>query len=161
MIADGSGPSTVLIVALLAAAAGSDAALRRIPNALSVSIAAVGLFQVVATRGPVPALLHVLAALLLGAALVLVWRRGLLGGGDVKLAVACAAWLGPRSLATFLAATALAGGVLCVVAALASLARTSTVAGCAGPLTLRERIGRATVPYGAAIAAGAVLAASR
>lgn len=161
MAADGSGSSMLLVVALLAASAGADAALRRIPNALPASIAAVGLFQVVTSRGPVAGLAHVVVAVLFGAALVFVWRRRLLGGGDVKLAVACALWLGPESLATFLAATAVTGGAMSVAGALASLARTSGAAGGAGPLSVRERIGRATVPYGAAIAAGAVFAASR
>lgn len=160
MTAGGSAPATLLIVALLAASAGADAALRRIPNALPVSIGAVGLWQVVTTRGPVAALVNLLVAAALGALLVWAWRRRLLGGGDVKLAVACAAWLGPGSLVTFGAATAITGGALSIVTALAALARRSAGAADATP-SIRERIGRATVPYGAAIAAGAVFASSR
>lgn len=161
MNVDGSGTSMLALVALLAASAGADAASRRIPNALTVSIAAVGLLHAVTTSGPASALVNIAVAVLLGAALAWAWRRGFLGGGDVKLAVACAVWLGPRSLATFLAATAISGGALAVVCALASPGPGSAGAAPDARLPFRERIRGATVPYGAAIAAGAVYAASR
>jgi len=66
-----------------------------------------------------------------------------MGGGDVKLAAALALWFSPQSTVKFLVVTSLAGGVLTL-----------------GVLALhraRRREGRPEVPYGVAIAFGALV----
>jgi prepilin peptidase CpaA len=68
---------------------------------------------------------------------------GMMGGGDVKLAAALALWFSPQSTIRFLVVTSLAGGVLTL-----------------GVLALRRarrREGRPEVPYGVAIAFGALV----
>lgn len=147
----------VLLTPLLAASASADVAGRRIPNALTLSIAAAGLLFVAFTRGGFAVAVNVAAAALLGVALVLAWSRRMLGGGDVKLFAASAVWLGPGRLLTFLAATAIAGGLLAIATAAGSALKTAAAG---GPFAL-VRIPRPTVPYGAAIAAGALFSMAR
>lgn len=155
---------SVGIVALLAAAA-CDLAFRLIPNALPVLVALAGA-GLRLSQGVSALLLGLLLAAGLGALLLLAWRRGLLGGGDLKLLVACALFLPAALLAPFLLATALAGGVIALVhlglrpllpARLGPAPR-----GAALPRRLLRaeawRIRRGALPYAAAIAAGAIAA---
>ena len=67
---------------------------------------------------------------------------GAMGGGDVKLAAALALWFSPQGTLKFIVIMSLAGGLLTlIVAALHKM---------------RGREGRPEVPYGIAIAAGAM-----
>ena len=68
-----------------------------------------------------------------------------MGGGDAKLLAAASLWFGFENLLPFLAATALAGGVLSLAYLAFSAARVGL-----GQDTVIAR----NVPYGAAIAAG-------
>lgn len=150
--------------ALLVAGGGSDLARRRVPNAVSGGVLLAGL-GVQLSKGPASAALALLGGLLLGAALTLAWRARLVGGGDVKLAAAagvCAGWSG---LPLYLAATALAGGVVSVVCYAASppqaqaRVRSSLTAVALGLGPGSGAPGqRVSVPYGVAIAAGALIA---
>jgi prepilin peptidase CpaA len=103
---------TVVCFLLIVASSLHDIAARTIPNALSVAIALLG---------AVARLLHgeiasgMIAALLLFGVAVFCWRRGWLGGGDVKLLGAAALALPPASVLTFVAAVAIAGGLLAMV----------------------------------------------
>jgi len=152
-----------LALCLLAAAALSDVAFRRIPNGIA---AALGLIGVVRHGAFGVAALGVAlcAAATVGAAAAALWHRGLLGGGDVKLIAAAALLVPTASVPALLLAIPLAGGVL----ALAHLAL-RPVAGGFGARAVRgasvprrllrheaRRIARgAPLPYGVAIAAGA------
>lgn len=100
-----------IFVAGMLAAAASDLARRRIPNALNVAIFLGGLLAQAAGGGPA-ALGQGLAGAAVALALLLpLFYVRWLGGGDVKLAVAFGAWLGP--VAGFWAtAFGLAGGGL-------------------------------------------------
>lgn len=129
-------------------AAASDVATRRIPNRLVAALAALGLARLglglAAGASPLAATADLglgLAVFALGAVL---FRFGVLGGGDVKLMAAGALWLGLGSAWTFLAGTALAGGALAV-----GMVTWLSVAGRGRP--------RPSLPYGVAIAAGGVL----
>ena len=99
------------------------------------------------------------------ALLFIFWQRGGIGGGDVKLAGAVAIWIGPRLLPAYWLAAALAGGVVAAVCLLASrrgvrqeIRQNLTLA--ALHKMMPDVPGRirwpASVPYGVAIAAGAV-----
>ncbi len=95
------------------------------------------------------------AALVLGMAMFAV---GWIGGGDGKLLAACALWMGWPAVAPFLLYTALAGGALTfAVLALRSGWVAPLVAG--GPVWVR-RLGQqgGDLPYGVAIATGALIA---
>lgn len=87
------------------------------------------------------------------AAGMLAWQARLVGGGDVKLLAAVAVWAGPSGLIPLVVATALAGGALAVVELLRAQLmswRTSPDTAVDGQRT------PPTIPYGAAICAGAV-----
>lgn len=94
-------------------------------------------------------------ALVLGAGM---FAAGWIGGGDGKLLAACALWLGWPAVLPFMLYTALAGGVLTfLILALRSGWVAPVLAG--GPAWMR-RLGTqgGDLPYGAAIAAGALAA---
>jgi prepilin peptidase CpaA len=85
----------------------------------------------------------------------LLFSRGFVGGGDVKLLAAATLWAGPGMTPALLALTALLGGALAIAKLSAAVLRgvlgsTSTVAG----IGLARA---APVPYGVAIAAAALL----
>jgi prepilin peptidase CpaA len=82
----------------------------RIPNALTATLAAAALLFAWPHGGAEWAARGLSFALLGGAALGLHAARGL-GGGDVKLLAATGLWIPAPSLALFVLALALAGGV--------------------------------------------------
>ena len=106
MLHDGS--SLVVVLTLLAALTLSAASFRDI-ICRSVALGVVARF----------ADSHLLMGLLAGAVVFLVamtfWRRGWLGGADVKLLTGCAIVVPPSQVALFLAAMALAGGIHALV----------------------------------------------
>ena len=75
---------------------------------------------------------------------------GMMGGGDVKLAAAIALWFQPVTTLWFLVITSLAGGVLTLIV-LALHKRRATPPADGDPAAERPE-----VPYGVAIAAGAL-----
>lgn len=106
-----------------------------------------------------------LVALTLFVVLLLLHSRQVLGGGDVKLLVALAIGLPPYGVLYLLVATALAGGVLCMVhLTMRHLPRPRTPPPKSSRLRRvyaieRWRILRhAPLPYGVAIASGGIWA---
>ncbi len=104
--------SSILCIGLILAASLHDIATRTIPDRLVLALAAVGL-TISVING------HVLGSLLAAGAIFVVtalcWRRGWIGGGDVKLLGAAALGLPPHSVFAFAAAVAFAGGLLAVL----------------------------------------------
>ena len=144
-------------------AAISDVRTLRIPNILCGAIAAlfVAHAAVDLTIGETAAALG-LAALTLVAGFV-GFARGWIGGGDVKLMTVCMAWAGPGQAAEFLIVTGLAGGAI-ALALLSPFAPRSTIGlqrHWPQPLTANTAAMRAPMPYGVAIAAGALAVAAR
>jgi prepilin peptidase CpaA len=154
----------LVAVGILSIIAYGDVRTRRIPNALSVAIATLGLIRITLAHDPVAAA-HTLA----GAAAIfittfLLFWRGAIGGGDAKLVAAMALLIGYHDLFGFLFLMSLCGGAL----ALAILARDklrlrlrrfSRPAGMRSP-KIPECIAAAapsTVPYGVAIAAAGAI----
>ncbi len=150
---------------LLLAAALHDLAARTIPNLVPVLLAAAGLsahfFAGDALRAALAA-----AAVFVGAWLC--WRAGWLGGGDVKLLAGGACILPVTHIPGFLAAVAIAGGLLGLVYVCArALARRGPLPPFSVPASLPRRAWRAELwrlrrgaplPYGVAIAAAGVFA---
>jgi prepilin peptidase CpaA len=141
---------SVLAIAVFAAAAITDSLRRRIPNLLSAALALLGAARIalaLAAGGGAAALcLDVLAASAIFVLAAFGFRFGMLGGGDVKLLAAGVLWLGAAALLPYLAATALAGGLLAVLFVAWRMARPPSARG-SGP----------SLPYGVAIAAGGIL----
>ena len=102
---------TVAALALLVAAALCDAATRLIPNTIPLALLVIGIVDH-AVNGHLGWALA--AGLAVFAVFVLLWRYHLVGGGDVKLVGAAVVALPLSSIASFLLAVALAGGVLAI-----------------------------------------------
>lgn len=148
-------------MALLLAAGAEDFATRLVSNRLSLALALCG----VGLRWREGALwIGLLAALAVFLAGAFCWRRGWLGGGDVKLLGAAALFVAPARIPALLLATSLAGGVLALLyLALAALPPAAPARPRAAWLPARLlrierwRIRRhGPLPYASAIAAGAV-----
>jgi Flp pilus assembly protein protease CpaA len=153
--------------ALLVTAALWDVRKRKIPNILSAALGTTGLVARADLRGW-PALASGAAAAL--ALIVLLWHawtRGRIGGGDTKLAAGAAAWIGLGSLPLYLLFGAVSGGVVATICYLrSSRAARSEIRGnlalAAHGIALPEApirggAGRVSVPYGAAVAAAALV----
>lgn len=152
-----------LAVSLLLAV-GWDLRGRRIPNWLCGATALAGLGARLWNDGGLSALAGVGAAVVTMTVLFPFWRRGGIGGGDVKLAAAVAVAIGLPALPIYWLATAVAGGATALVCLMMSkrevrreiranltVAALHQVVPDVGPAVP----GRVSVPYAVAIALGA------
>ncbi len=158
---------TAIVAVGMGAAAVIDLRTRRIPNILTATMAAVGIGLAAAGVGRVG-----LGASLLGCLLGLAFMLpghifGRTGGGDVKLLAAAGALLGPTDTIYAFLYTAIAGGVLALVVAVARRRLTQTLVSTSALVSGREQA-RAEVEsaasdnrfaYAPAIAIGVVLVA--
>jgi len=152
---------------------------RRIPNWLTVGGLAVALViaaypgpDTLASGATNPGALTFTAGLL-GAALALVltlplFALGGFGGGDAKLLIAAGGFLGPRALLSACVLVAVFGGLLAIITAvrgrliLRALANSrdlllwAVTLGRSGEKRTLETEGAITIPYGVAVAAGAL-----
>jgi prepilin peptidase CpaA len=162
-----AGLADIALVLIVCGAAWSDVRSRRIPNRLTIA----GLLIALSLRvllGLVPLWQGVLGAVLaLGISTVL-FALGILGGGDAKLLTAVGAFLGPAGFVGALAISCIAGAVL----ALADAARRGVLLlllmhlieilsfwrafGKGGHGRRLSTPGALTVPFGLAIAIGAI-----
>ena len=149
-------------------AAASDLKTRRIPNKLTATaLMSAALLHLVGGggRGLADSLA---AAAIAGGAFVIPFFLGAMGGGDVKLMAAIAAFGGLGRLADLMIATALSGGALALVVALRhgylrnillrfaqSCAVMLRIPVVPPPVADSER--RIFLPYGVAIAAGSLV----
>jgi prepilin peptidase CpaA len=134
----------IALAALLVVAAVIDVRTFTISNRLNLTVALLApLYWLSVALSPWPGV-----AIQLGAAatvfLVLAgaFYAGMMGGGDVKLAAALALWFPPASTIKFLVLMSLAGGVLTLLVVVWHRAK--------------RREGRPEIPYGVAIAVGAL-----
>ncbi|MFN8059261.1 MAG: A24 family peptidase [Vicinamibacterales bacterium] len=101
------------------AAAVVDLRSRRIPNALTVTAAVLGLAWQAATGGTSGLVGSAAGVAIGGAVFFPIFALGGLGGGDVKLMAALGAWVGPIPVLWIAIYTAMAGAMLAVVVSLA------------------------------------------
>ncbi len=147
-----------ILPALLIIAAVHDLLTFRIPN--WVSLALLGLFLVVA---PFAGLSWTIIGshLALGAALLLVgmamFAMNLLGGGDAKLLAAVGVWMGWLALPVYLVWAAIIGGLLALAVLTFRRTPLATMIS-ATPWISRLHDKQAGIPYGIALAAGALIA---
>ena len=158
---------TAIVAVGMGAAAVIDLRTRRIPNILTATMAAVGIGLAAAGFGRVG-----LGAALLGCLLGLAFMMpghifGATGAGDVKLLAAAGALLGPKDTIYAFLYTAIAGGVLALVVAVArrrlSQTLTSTSRLVSGSEQARAEVESTSsdnrFAYAPAIAIGVVLVA--
>jgi len=158
-----------IFATLLLCACVSDIQRRRIPNSVAALLAATGLaYSAVASASLGPSLMASGGGLLLGLTLWLpLYIVRWLGAGDVKLFAAAGAWLGPARTLDGALIAALAGGVLAVVWMLFAYGVNDTVAIAALAKANPRKIvnhsvdakSRRAIPYGVALAFGAMAAA--
>lgn len=165
--------STTILTGILAivvcAAAWTDLRDRRIPNLLTVSGFCVAL--VLQSFSGVGAL----SAGLLGAGVGLLvalplFAAGGMGGGDTKLIIAVGAFLGPQKLLVALVVTGVMGGLMALLVVMrqgtllpalfgtADLIKHQLTLGRSGSRMTLASEGAVSVPYGVAIATGALAA---
>jgi prepilin peptidase CpaA len=144
-----------------------DIRVRRIPNALTATMAGIGIGLAAAGVSGI-SLGASIAGFALGLALMLPGHAlGATGAGDVKFMAAVGAIVGPALVVSAFLFTAVAGGVLAVLVAVRRKRLGATLAGTgrliAAPAEAKKEIQAATVSsrfaYGPAIAIGSVLAA--
>ena len=128
------------VVVLVLAATAWDLRLRRIPNWLVLTFSVAGVFTAAASEGLAGTAAALGGVTLAAALLGPLWWAGGLGLGDVKLAAAIGAWLGPADLFWALLAAAMSGGMLAVF------------------VSWRRGPAARAIPYAPALAAGTVLA---
>jgi prepilin peptidase CpaA len=162
-----AGAADAALVLIVCAAAWSDVRSRRIPNRLTVAGLVAALFLRV-LLGVVPLQQGVLgAALALGISVVL-FALGIIGGGDAKLLVAVGAFLGPAGFIGALAISCVVGAVMAVADAarrgvlllllvhLLDVVAFWRAFGRRGQARRLSTPGALTVPFGVAIAVGAI-----
>lgn len=103
---------TAISIALFLAAALHDVAARTVPNGLALALAITG----IAARGlDQNLLMGLLAGALVFVLAAICWRRGWMGGGDVKLLGAGAIAVPPGDVLTFITVMAIAGALLAII----------------------------------------------
>lgn len=143
-----NGTFTAILLAalalLLVIAAAIDIRIRKIPNRLNLAIALGAPLFWLASGLPLwpDAAIHLAVAAGVFGLLTLAFMIGMMGGGDVKMAAAITLWLAPSDTLRFLVFMSLAGGIVTIVTIVWH--RRS------------KREGKPKVPYGVAIAMGAL-----
>jgi prepilin peptidase CpaA len=143
-------PFVPVLAAAALAAAVSDVRTRRIPNALTGVLAALGVVLAGISRGLPGAAIALATLAVMLAVGTFVFARGWFGGGDVKLLAAACCGLAPAQAADFLIYTGLCGGLLSLYA----LATSQWMATMLITMRLPETGKR--LPYAVAIAGGAL-----
>lgn len=144
---------------LMAAAAFEDFRRFTIPNWLTLGLCALWPLSLLAAPNVAGMAGGAACGLIVFVVGALLFARGYLGGGDVKLLAAAALWAGPGLLPSLLIVTGLLGGVLALIllspvgAFLVSGAR-ARLGGSAGPGTA---VASTPVAYGIAIAAASLI----
>ena len=144
----------LIVAVLLVAAAGEDAVRLRISN-LIVLLVLIGAIVAAVVAGPELALwknfIVFLALLAIGTPM---FAAGKLGGGDVKLLAAVGLWFDFTGALWMILAVVLAGGLLAILVLILRAFGWSD--------DIRRRVvllrPRGGIPYGVAIAAGAIIA---
>jgi prepilin peptidase CpaA len=152
-------------VGILVIVAYEDVRWRRIPNALSLATAALGLARVAFAADVIDAGYTLAVAVIIFTITFALFQRGAIGGGDAKILPAAALLIGHRELLGFLFLMSLCGGVL----ALATLAaerldlsfrrfrREAYVSSTGQSDRARVASKGSTVPYGVAVAIAGVI----
>lgn len=153
-----------IAISLLFLAAWGDLRKRRIPNALCLAVGVLGLVRIVLAGDAGAAVCTIAAAAVVFAASLMLFWRGAVGGGDVKLLAAMALLIGHREVVGFLFLMSVCGGALALGIIMrdlfrdrpAGLWRTARWTPNASDAGGAMSTAKSTVPYGVAIAAAGV-----
>lgn len=134
----------------------TDIASLTIPNWVNGAIAALGLVAIAASGLPLSEMgLYLLIGVIAFVISFVLFSFGLYGGGDAKMIPAVVLWLGPVGLAPFLFGMAFVGGAIALVGLCAKYAPLPE----GSPVWITNVLSKGEgLPYGVAIAAGALLA---
>ncbi len=153
--------ASFLEILLLLYVAMIDIATRLIRNEICLVLALLGIAGQFAS--PMQVAGSLIAATILLALLLVIYQRGGIGGGDVKLLVALAVGLPLMGVIQLLTVTALAGGVLAVVHLMMRLLPYPKLAPAGSSFVRRvytierwRNLRHAPLPYGVAIACGGI-----
>ena len=138
-----------------------DIATRLIRNEICLVLALLGIASQFGS--PLQVAESLIAATILLLLLIVIYQRGWIGGGDVKLLVALAIGLPLMGVIQLLTITALAGGVLALVHLMMRLLPDPKLAPAGSSLVRRvyaierwRNLRHAPLPYGVAIACGGI-----
>ena len=155
--------ASTLKIALLLYVATVDIATRLIRNEICLVLALLGIASQFAS--PMHVTESLVGATILLLLLIVIYQRGWIGGGDVKLLVALAIGLPLMGVIQLLTITALAGGVLALVHLMMRLVPNPKLAPAGSSLVRRvyaierwRNLRHAPLPYGVAIACGGIWA---
>ena len=153
--------TSFLEILLLLYVATIDVATRLIRNEICLALALLGIADQLAN--PMQIVQSLIAATILLLLLLVIYQRGQIGGGDVKLLVALAIGLPLTGVIQLLTITALAGGVLALVHLMMRLLPYPRLAPAGASLVRRvyaierwRHLRHAPLPYGVAIACGGI-----
>jgi prepilin peptidase CpaA len=155
-------PTTLFLeIVLLLYVATIDIATRLIRNEICLALALLGIAGHLAN--PMQIVESLIAAAILLVLLLVIYQRGSIGGGDVKLLVALAIGLPFAGVVQLLTITALAGGLLALIHVLMRHLPTPKLAPAGSSLVRRvyaverwRHLRHAPLPYGVAIACGGI-----
>lgn len=168
MVSQISAFHTILFIVLVAMAAWTDVRSRRIPNEIVVT----GFGAALLLRAMIGVDAHVDGLQGAGLAFLIVlplFALRAVGGGDAKLLIMVGAFMGPERLVPALLVTAVVGGVMAVGAMVRQRAAVQVLRSTVGLVTYGLTLGHrgtrttvdmpgvVTVPYGVAIAIGAIV----
>src|SRR3954471_21906361 len=138
-----------------------DIATRLIRNEICLMLALLGIVRQFAS--PMQVTESLIAATILLLLLLVIYQRGWMGGGDVKLLVALAVGLPMMGVIQLLTMTALAGGILAVVHLMMRILPYPRLAPAGSSFVRRvyaierwRHLRHAPLPYGVAIACGGI-----
>ena len=150
-----------LEILLLVYVAIVDIATRLIRNEICLALALLGIASQIAS--PMQVAESLIAAAILLLLLLVIYQRGWIGGGDVKLLVALAIGLPLMGVIQLLTITALAGGVLALAHLMMRVLPYPKLAPTGSSLVRRvyaverwRNLRHAPLPYGVAIACGGI-----
>jgi prepilin peptidase CpaA len=150
-----------LEILLLLYVATIDVATRLIRDEICLALALLGITGQLAS--PIQVAQSLIAATILLLLLLVIYQRGRIGGGDVKLLVALAIGLPLTGVIQLLTITALAGGLLALVHLMMRLLPYPKLAPAGSSLVRRvyaierwRHLRHAPLPYGVAIACGGI-----
>ena len=153
--------ASFLEIVLLLYVATIDIATRLIRNEICLVLALLGIASQFAS--PMQVAESLIAATILLLLLLVIYQRGWIGGGDVKLLVALAVGLPMMGTIHLLTITALAGGILALVHLMMRLLPQPRLAPAGSSLVRRvyaierwRHLRHAPLPYGVAIACGGI-----
>ncbi|WP_275197907.1 prepilin peptidase [Bradyrhizobium sp. CSA207] len=155
--------ASILEILLLLYVATVDVATRLIRNEFCLALALLGIAAQLTS--PMELAQSLISAAILFLLLLVIYTRGWMGGGDVKLLVALAVGLPPTGVMQLLTITALAGGVLALVHLMMRHLPYPRLAPAGSSLARRvyaierwRHLRHAPLPYGVAIACGGIWA---